>query len=193
MISMGSSAVPEDGARLSDAWWTASLTAIEAAVDAKAEGISSAQARLRLRKFGLNQFRDLEKRPLVVEFLRRFSNPLVLILIAASVISALSGQVASFLIIIAMVLLSVTLDFVQEYRAQRSAERLGQSVQVRATVLRDGTPRDIPVVQIVPGDVALLAAGSLVPADGRLLEARDLSVNQALLTGEPFPCGKATR
>ena len=125
-----------------------------------------------------------------MEFLRRFRNPLVLILIAASVISALTGEVASFLIIIVMVLMSVILDFVQEYRAGRAAQRLRQSVQIRAKVVRDGVTKEVPVSQVVPGDVALLASGSLVPADGRLLDARDLFVNQALLTGESFPVEK---
>jgi hypothetical protein len=72
MTSAGSSTVPQDGARLPDAWWTASLTATEAALGAKADGLSSAEARLRLQKFGPNQFRDLKKRPLVLEFLSRF-------------------------------------------------------------------------------------------------------------------------
>ena len=86
--------------------------------------------------------------------------------------------------------MSVTLDFVQEYRAGRAAQRMRQTVQVRATVLRDGVAKDVPVTQVVPGDVALLTCGSAVPADGRLLEARDLFVNQALLTGEAFPLEK---
>jgi Mg2+-importing ATPase len=166
------------------------LAATQAALQVTAEGISSAQAWQRLGQFGPNQFREKAERSLVIEFLRRFRNPLVLILIAASVISALTGEVASFVIIIVMVMMSVTLDFVQEHRAGRAAERLRQSVQVRATVLRDGTMREVPVAQVVPGDVAILSAGSLVPADGRLVEARDLFVNQALLTGEAFPVEK---
>jgi Mg2+-importing ATPase len=89
-----------------------------------------------------------------------------------------------------MVLLSVLLDFVQEHRAGRAAERLRTAAVVRATVVRDGQSRDVPSTDVVPGDVILLSAGDLVPADGWLLEARDLHVNQALLTGEPFPVEK---
>ncbi|HXJ69020.1 MAG TPA: magnesium-translocating P-type ATPase, partial [Verrucomicrobiae bacterium] len=81
-------------------------------------------------------------------------------------------------------------DFVQEYRAGRAAERLKQSVAVRATVVRDGQPLELPREQIVPGDVVQLRAGAMVPADGVLLEAHDLFVNQALLTGESFPVEK---
>jgi P-type Mg2+ transporter len=76
---------------------------------------------------------------------------------------------------------------VQEHRAGRAAERLKASVAVRATVVRDGRTEEVPVADVVPGDVVRLAAGDLVPADGRVLEARDFFVNQALLTGEPYP------
>ena len=166
------------------------LPALLDVLGASGEGLTDTEARARLKRYGPNEFRDRPQRTLVVEFLRRFRNPLVLILIAASVISALTGEMASFVIIIVMVLLSVTLDFVQEYRAGQAAQRLRQSVQIRAIVVRNGETQEVPVAQVVPGDVALLAAGSLVPADGRLLEARDLFVNQALLTGESFPVEK---
>lgn len=94
------------------------------------------------------------------------------------------------MIIVVMVLMSVTLDFIQEFHAGRVAHRLRQSVQVRARVLPDGTPKGVPATHVVPGDIVLLQAGSLVPADGLLLEVRDLFVNQALLTGESFPAEK---
>jgi Mg2+-importing ATPase len=171
-------------------WWERPLPELREELGASGDGLTRAEARTRLKRYGLNEFRDRPKRPLWLEFLRRFRNPLVLILIAASVISALTGEVASFLIIIVMVLMSVTLDFVQEYRAGRAAQQLRQSVQIRASVLRDGVAKDVPVTQIVPGEVVLLSCGSLVPADGRLLEARDLFVNQALLSGESFPVEK---
>jgi Mg2+-importing ATPase len=182
--------VPTSDARQGAAWWLRSPQALLDELRASAPGLSQAEARARLQRYGPNQFRDQRERSPFIQFLRRFKNPLVLILIAASVIAALTGEVASFVIITAMVLLSVTLDFVQEYRAGRAAERLRSSVEIRARVIRDGTTREIPATHIVPGDVVLLAAGALVPADGILLEARDLHVNQALLTGEPFPVDK---
>jgi Mg2+-importing ATPase len=89
-----------------------------------------------------------------------------------------------------IVVMSVTLDFVQSYRAGRAAEQLALQVAVTATVLRDGQRRELPVAELVPGDVVLLSAGSLVPADARLLEADDFFVNQAQLTGEPYPVEK---
>ena len=87
-------------------------------------------------------------------------------------------------------LFSVTLDFVQEHRAGKAAESLRQSVSVRATVVRDGKPLETAVTEVVPGDLALLSAGDMIPQDGLVLEARDLFVMQALLTGEPYPVEK---
>jgi Mg2+-importing ATPase len=155
--------------------------------------LSSEEAAARLARYGPNVLAPRARRLLVVEFLSRFRNPLVLLLLAASVISGLTGDVASFFIITAMVVMSVTLDFAQEHRAGRAAERLKASVAVRATVIRDGAAHELPVSEIVPGDVVRLGAGDLVPADGRVLEARDLFVNQALFTGEPYPVEKHAR
>jgi Mg2+-importing ATPase len=156
----------------------------------RAAGLGSEEAAARLARCGPNVLAPRRQRRLAVEFLARFRNPLVLLLLAASAVSALTGEVASFGIITAVVVTSVTLDFVQEHRAGRAAERLKASVAVRATVLRDGRARDVPVAELVPGDVVRLSAGDLVPADGRVLEARDFFVNQALLTGEPYPVEK---
>jgi Mg2+-importing ATPase len=155
------------------------------------EGLSSAEAAVRLAQFGPNVIHGERKRALVIQFLAKFRNPLVIILLAASALSAFTGDATSFFIIGAIVLVSVTLDFVQEYRAGKAAERLRQSVAVRVQVLRGGEPLEIPLAELVPGDVALLAAGDLIPCDGRVLDARDFFVNQALLSGEPYPVEKA--
>ncbi|VTU21927.1 Magnesium-transporting ATPase, P-type 1 [Variovorax sp. PBL-E5] len=157
---------------------------------AATQGLSRQQPEETLARTGPNTFDASKKRPLVSQFLSRFRNPLVLILLAASAISAATGDVANFAIIISMVLLSVALDFVQEHRASRAAEKLRESVALRASVLRDGVAQDIPVSAIVVGDLVLLAAGDRVPADGRVLEARDFFVNQGLLTGESYPVEK---
>jgi Mg2+-importing ATPase len=139
---------------------------------------------------GLNVLRTHAERAWVIEFLAHFQNPLVLVLLAASGIAAFLGDMRSFAVISVIVLLSVVLDFVQEFRAGRAAERLRDTVALRATVLRGGRPREVPADELVPGDIVLLGAGDLVPADGCLLEARDLFVNQALLTGESYPVEK---
>ena len=171
-------------------WWAQTLAATLASLHADPRGLTRAQARARLARFGINRFRDRPERPLLVQFVARFRNPLVIILLVASAIAALTGDLTSFIIINLVVLLSVTIDFVQEFRAGRAAESLRESVAVRVTALRDGTPHEIPVTAVVPGDVVRLAAGDLVPADGRVLEARDFFVKQALLTGEAYPVEK---
>jgi len=153
-------------------------------------GLSTIEATARLKLNGKNHFKPSSNKAVVLQFLLHFKNPLVLILLAASAISALTGDASGALIIGAIVLMSVTLDFVQSYRAGRAAERLARQVAVTATVLRDDVPCELPVADLVPGDVVLLSAGDLVPADARVLQADDFFVNQAQLTGEPYPVEK---
>jgi Mg2+-importing ATPase len=172
-------------------FWQLSVTALMERLNSNPDGLSRAEAAARLIHFGPNLIHAERKRALLFQFLAKFRNPLVIILLTASALSAFTGDAVSFFIISAIVLTSVTLDFVQEHRAGQAAERLRQSVAVRGQVLREGKAFEIPVAEFVPGDVALLAAGNLVPCDGRVLEAKDFFVNQALLTGEPFPVEKA--
>ena len=167
-----------------------SRTQLLAALDTAAGGLSSDEAARRLSSHGPNRLDDRPQRSALADFLRRFRNPLILILLGAAAASALTSEQASFVIIVAMVLMSVTLDYVQEHRALVAADRLRERVALRVNAVRDGQPRDIPAAELVPGDVIVLQAGSLVPADARLLQAKDLFVNEALLTGEAFPCEK---
>ncbi|WP_426993902.1 magnesium-translocating P-type ATPase [Methylomonas sp. CM2] len=167
------------------AWW---LTPSPS--DAKPLGLSAVEAGAKLAEVGPNLFRDRQRQALLLQFLSRFKNPLVILLLVASAISAFTGEITNFVIISVMVLFSVTLDFVQEHRAGKAAESLRHSVSVKARVMRDGKPMDVPVTDVVPGDVALLCAGDMVPADGLLIEACDLFVKQALLTGEAYPIEK---
>jgi Mg2+-importing ATPase len=160
------------------------------AVAASGAGLSSAEARGRLAVCGPNVVADGRRRSVVVQLLIRFRNPLVLLLLGAAVVSGLTGDMRSFVVISAVVLMSVVLDFTQEHRAGRAADQLRKAAAVRATVIRDGVPAEIPASEIVPGDLVSLSAGDLVPADGRLVEARELFVNQSALTGEPYPVDK---
>ncbi len=155
-----------------------------------AAGLSEVAAAERLARDGPNVLASGRRRALVLQLLTRFQNPLVILLLAASTMEAATGDFVSATIIMVMVVLSVTLDFVQEHRAGRAADNLRKAASVRASVVRDGKAREIPAEEVVAGDVVLLAAGDLVPADATLLEARDLFVNQALLTGEPYPVEK---
>ncbi|MDQ5987035.1 MAG: Magnesium-transporting ATPase, P-type 1 [Syntrophus sp. SKADARSKE-3] len=171
-------------------FWQLPLATLLEHLNSSPDGLSNAEASARLVKFGPNLIHGERKQTMILQFLSKFRNPLVIILLIASALSAFTGDAASFFIIGAIVLISVTLDFVQEYRAGQAAEHLRQSVAVRGKVLRDGKPLDILLAEMVPGDVTLLKAGDLVPCDGRILEAKDFFVNQALLTGEPFPVEK---
>lgn len=174
----------------SQAWWLEPQSGQEKSPAALTQGLTTAEAKSRLAQFGPNTLHDRQQRSLFLQYLTRFRNPLVLILLVASTVSALTGEVTNFVIISSIVLLSVTLDFVQEHRANAAAEKLKQAVSVRASVLRDGSPKDLPVGELVPGDVVLLSAGDLIPADARVIEARDLFVKQSLLTGETYPVEK---
>jgi Mg2+-importing ATPase len=183
--------MPTPAVKTGSSFWQLPVTVLLEQVAASPDGLSSAEAAARLAQFGPNLIHGERKRALLLQFLTKFRNPLVIILLIASALSAATGDAASFFIIATIVTISVTLDFVQEYRAGQAAERLRQSVAVRGQVLRDGKPLEIPLAEFVPGDVALLAAGDLIPCDGRVLEAKDFFVNQALLTGEPYPVEKA--
>ena len=172
------------------AFWQTPLDELERQLGASSNGLSSTEADARLLRCGANTLNSRQKYSFLLKVLSRFRNPLVLILLVAAVISGLTGDVASLGIISTMVLLSVLLDSVQEYRAEQAAEQLKVSVALKEQVLRDGREITIRADQLVPGDVVLLAAGDLVPADGRLLEARDFFVNEGLLTGESYPTEK---
>lgn len=172
------------------AFWQQNLTALLEYYKATLAGLTSSEAAERLIRYGPNVFHPQRRHAILFQFLAKFSNPLVIILLVASGISAFTGDVTSFIIISFIVLMSVTLDFIQEYRAGKEAEKLRQSVTVHVLALRDGKPQEIPLPSLVPGDIVLLAAGDLIPGDGRILEAKDFFVNQALLTGEPYPIEK---
>src|SRR5580700_5212641 len=170
--------------------WRAPLTQLLNQLATKPAGLTETEARSRLTQYGANDASTVKRSPLWLQFLARFRNPLVIILIVASGLSAATGDVASFIIIITIVMLSIAFDFVQEVRAQNAVEALRRSVAVQATVRRDGSSLSVLTEQLVPGDIVELIAGDLVPADSRLLESRDLFINQALLTGEPYPAEK---
>lgn len=153
-------------------------------------GLSGQEAARLLEQFGPNEPAPVERAHPIVQFLGLFANPLVVILLITSVVSALLGDPTSAAIIIGIVLIGVAINFVQTYRSQRAVERLRQGVALTATALRDGTWIEVPRREIVPGDLVRLTAGDLVPADADLLEARDLHVQEAALTGESMPVEK---
>ncbi len=154
------------------------------------QGLTSAQASSLLQKFGPNSLATESKTSAVRLFLAQLRSPLLLILVAAATVSLFVREWVDAGIVLIVIFGSAVLSFLQEYSATRAMEKLRQRVQAKATVLRDGKPIAIPLEGVVPGDVVLLSAGSLIPADATVLEARDCFVNQAVLTGETYPAEK---
>ncbi|TLM97443.1 MAG: magnesium-translocating P-type ATPase, partial [Actinobacteria bacterium] len=173
-----------------DSFWDVPLADVLSALDATPSGLTDAQARDRLQRLGPNLTAPPKQFRAFTEFLRFFANPLVLILLVASVVSYVTGGRVEALIIVIIVVVSVVLNFYQVFQAQRAVEDLRRQVALAASVKRDGVFREVPVAELVPGDVITLSAGSLVPADARLLEENDLHVREAALTGESLPLEK---
>ena len=153
-------------------------------------GLTSAEARDRLLEGGPNEPATRRRGAVARELLGFLANPLVIILLIASLVSAILGEAVNAAIIVVMVLLSGVLNFAQTYRSQRAADRLREQVAPTASVLRDGRVVEIARRELVPGDVIHLAAGDRVPADARLIETRDLHCQEAALTGESLPVEK---
>jgi hypothetical protein len=171
-------------------YWSQLPNSLLSTLRSKGDGLTSAEARQRLEQFGPNVLEAKAKITPLGLFLNQFKSPIILILLFATGLSAVLKDWIDALIILAIVLGSALLSFIQEYNANTAAEKLRDQVTVKASVLRDGEAQAIPAEEVVPGDVVLLSAGSLVPADGVVLEARDFFVNQAVLTGETFPVEK---
>lgn len=171
-------------------FWAGESGEILRRLDASPNGLTADEAARRLAQEGANEIAGRPRLRVLRGLASRFGNPLVLILLAAAAVSAVTGDVASFAIIVVVVLLSVTLDFLQEYRAESAVAALQEQVALRVRALRNGQECELPARDLVPGDVVFLSAGDLVPADARLLDAADLFINEALLTGEPYPVEK---
>ena len=153
-------------------------------------GLTAQEAEARLAQFGPNEPAAAQHHSFLSDLLHAFMNPLVLILVIAAAASAFLGDKVDAGIIGVIVLLSTAINLSQTYRSQRALEQLRARVAPTATVLRGGEWKDIQRRDVVPGDIVRLSAGDLVPADARLLIARDLYVQQAALTGESLPSDK---
>ncbi len=174
-----------------DPWWSSDLGALARDIGSGVDGLAGTEAAARLRRHGRNVLREEGAARVVPLLWRQISSPVVLILIAAACLSFALHDATDGTIILIIVLISALLGFWQEFRAATAVAGLKKLVAVQADVLRDGAVARVALAEVVPGDVVILAAGSSIPADGRLIEARDLFVNEATLTGETFPVEKA--
>ena len=173
-------------------WHALDIDEVFQTLESSPEGLSSVEAGERLRTYGYNVVVE-EKRthPLII-FLNQFKNPLVLLLIFASILSFSIGEAFDSIIIIVLVILSAIIGFYQEYRAERALEAIKKMASPRALVLRDGKPVMIDAREVVPGDVLLLQSGDKVAADARIFEAVSLRMDESPLTGESTPVEKST-
>ncbi|MCL5260486.1 MAG: magnesium-translocating P-type ATPase [Gammaproteobacteria bacterium] len=153
-------------------------------------GLNAEEAELRLSQYGLNEIAREKRKPGILRLLANIKNPLVLLLIALGIISYLTGDMRATIMIFVMVVLGVLLRFVQEMRADHAAEKLKAMVRNNATVVRDDKEQEIALRMLVPGDIIKLSAGDMVPADVRIISAKDLFLNQSALTGEALPIEK---
>lgn len=171
------------------------LTSADAlgAVDATPEGLTSEEARRRLEMYGENRLPEPPKRSWIVRFLSHFHNVLIYVLLGAAVVTALLQHWVDTGVILAVVVVNGIIGFVQEGRAEKAMEAIRGMLAPRSAVLRDGQRQGVDAAELAPGDIVLLEAGNRVPADLRLIEARGLKAEEAILTGESVPVDKDVR
>lgn len=171
-------------------YWSQSPAELLAVLNASPQGLTSAAAQQRIQQYGHNLLKEREKNTPLGLFLNQFKSSLVLILVFAALISIVTGEWLDAAIVIVIIIASAFLGFIQEYNAGNAVEKLRSQVRLKSTVLRDGVLQTILSEDVVLGDVVVLSAGSVIPADAVILQADDFFVNQAVLTGETFPVEK---
>ncbi len=171
-------------------WHTLPLDKIYEQLDSSAMGISSGLAHERLAQYGLNELEETKKSPVWKLFLRQFANFMILVLVAAALVSGLFGDITDAIVIVVIVVVNAVIGFIQEYRAEKAMEALREMAAQEATVIRSGQLAHIPATDLAPGDVIVLEAGNMVPADVRLFDVHSLRVEEASLTGESYAVEK---
>ena len=173
-----------------DKYWSIPQAELLEDLESSDRGLSPDEAAARLARYGPNLLKAKEQSTAFGIFIRQFKNPIIIILLVATIVSGIVQDWLDAGIILLIVIASALLSTFQEHRASQAAEKLRAQVTIKSVVLRSDQTQSIPSSDIVPGDVILLSAGSLIPADGVLLQADDFFVNQAVLTGETYPVEK---
>ena len=173
-----------------DDFWNWPLLELLQILQTTSNGLTSEEANRRLRLHGANSLDQEHRFAALVSFIGFFASPLVIILLIASIVSLVLGEHIGGLIIIAIVMFSVLLNFGMEFQARHAVEEIQQQIAITASTTRDSRLVDLPTAELVPGDVIQLRAGDLVPADARLIEVKDLHVRESMLTGESLPVEK---
>jgi Mg2+-importing ATPase len=172
------------------AFWSTPADELLEQLQTTSQGLTSDEARVRLTRFGSNLLKPKKRSDALTLLLAQFKSPIILILLFAAGLSFFLGGPADAPIILTIVFISGLLGFWQERSAANAVEKLLAIVQIKATVLRDGSSKEIPVEGILPGDVVILSAGESIPADCLILESKDLFIDEAALTGETYPVEK---
>src|SRR6266487_3644473 len=189
-ITGGGAVAAEMPERTTEHYWSVDADVLVQRLGSTREGLSAAEAATRLREYGPNQLREQRRLTRTRVLLNQIRNPLLLVLVFAAGASAMTGEWVDAFIVVVIVLATVIIGYAREYQAETAAAALQARVRTRARVFRDGIAVNVPMEEVVPGDVVLLSAGSLVPADGVILEAADFFVSESVLTGESFPVEK---
>ncbi len=154
------------------------------------KGLTETVVQERLQQYGYNEPAKKKKRTILRQILSKFLNPLAIVLIIVGTFSYSFGEKIEALLVLLMLLMSVALSFIQEYRSGKEAEKLSEMVRTTCTVIRNGRRKEVKIREVVPGDIVDLYAGDMIPADLRIISCKDLFINQASLTGESFPVEK---
>jgi len=160
-------------------------------MESRSDGLTADEAEDRLAAYGENHLAIVKKHHAVKDLLVRLKDPLVIQLLVICLVSSLMGDARAAVMVGGMIVLSVVLAYVQERRSSLAVEKLQKLVQTTTRVRRAGQESEIPITQVVPGDIVVLAAGDIIPADSRILAAKDFYVSQSALTGESMPVEKA--
>jgi P-type Ca2+ transporter type 2C len=172
------------------AWHQLTTVEVYEKTNSGENGLNAGSVAQKMEEFGPNELQEKKKKPVWRIFLLQFKDFMIMVLIAAAIISGFIGDLTDAMIILVIVLLNAILGFVQEYRAEKAIEALKKMATLQAQVIRDSIPVSLPSSEIVPGDIVLLEAGNAVPADLRLSETHSLRIDESALTGESVPVDK---
>jgi len=175
---------------LDDSWFNLKIEDVLKRLSTRESGLTISEAKSRLDKYGFNQLEEIKSRSPILIFLKQFQNPLIYILIIAGLITLFLADYVDSIVIISVVIINASIGVIQEYKAERSIEKLSRMIVPKARILREGREIEVNSSHVVPGDVALLTSGMRVSADMRLISVNELKVDESTLTGESVPVEK---
>ncbi|MDH5449524.1 MAG: cation-translocating P-type ATPase [Candidatus Bathyarchaeota archaeon] len=177
---------------MTSTWHSATIKEVQDTLKVDEKGLSEEEVNRRLQEFGYNELVERKRTTLLEIFLNQFKNIFVIMLLIATAISFLIGEIVEASTIAIIVILNAVIGFVQEFRSEKAMEAMKKLTAPKARVIRNGKEMIIPAREMVPGDITILEQGDRIPADGRLIEIVELKTNEAVLTGESTPVGKTT-